>query len=71
MGRGQGNEHCATWVGALANEEPLEVVKSCVELRWDVVGYDALNGLHCVLWENIGTLTGGRHRTGVQKSVRA
>ena len=31
------DKDCMAWVWALANEEPLEVVKACVNIMWEVV----------------------------------
>ena len=35
------DKDCAVWMWALANEEPLKVVKSCVDIMWEMVRQDA------------------------------
>ena len=35
------DKDCVVWMWALANEEPLEVVKACVDIVWEMIRQDA------------------------------
>ena len=39
-----GNKDCTTGVSSLANEEPLGVVKVCINVVQEVIGKDCCNG---------------------------
>ena len=58
------DENRATWVSSLSNEEPLVVVKSCVNIVWEVVGEDCGDSLCSVVREGEASLRRGR-RGGV------
>jgi hypothetical protein len=65
------NEDGVSWVRTLADEEPLEVVKACVNSVWKVVGEYVLNGFDSMRWKGECTLHGNGHGGTSQQSVRA
>ena len=42
------DKYRAVWMWALTNEEPLEVVKLCVNIVWEVVRQDTCDSLNRV-----------------------
>ena len=55
-----GDKDRATGVSPLANEEPLVVVKSCVDVVWEVVGEDCGDSRYSVVREGKTSLRRGR-----------
>ena len=55
-----GDKDRATWVSSLTNEEPLVVVKSCVDIVWEVVGEDCGDSRYSVVREGETSLCRGR-----------
>ena len=56
------DEDCVTGVSSLANEEPLGVMESGVNVVWDVVGQDRHDGGNGVVREGKTALCCGRYR---------
>ena len=55
-----GDKDRATRVSSLTNEEPLVVVKSCVDVVWEVVGEDCGDSRYSVIREGETSLCRGR-----------
>ena len=55
-----GDKDRATGVSSLANEEPLVVVKSCIDIVWEVVGEDCGDSRYSVVREGKTSLRRGR-----------
>ena len=57
----RGNKDRATRVSSLTNEEPLVVVKSCIDVVWEIIGEDGGDGRYSVVREREASLCrGGR-----------
>ena len=55
-----GDKDRATGVSSLTNEEPLVVVKACVDIVWEVVGEDCGDSCYSVVRERETSLCRGR-----------
>ena len=65
------DEDCATRVSSLANEEPLVVVKACVDIVWEVVREDCGNSRGSVVGEGEASLCRGGRRSGLKRAFGA
>ena len=58
-----GDKDRAARVSSLTNEEPLVVVKACVDIVWEVIREDGGNGRGGVVWEGKTPLCCGGRRS--------
>jgi hypothetical protein len=56
----RGDKDRATRVSSLTNEEPLVVVKSCVDVVWEIIGEDCGDSRYSVVRERETSLCRGR-----------
>ena len=65
------DEDCATRMSPLTNEEPLMVVKACVDIMWEVVQEDCGDGHDSVVREGEAPLRHGRSGNVHKRAFRA